>query len=112
MRPINEIYNDLYAVGVVNSQREMSLIMGKQPSWFSSSQTRKRKPTLDALTRGYVAISDIHRQAARAMEAADNDDDRDDHAAAMETTSVVAGEMWLEILRLSRRNDVAVWPAS
>lgn len=112
MRPMTELYEDLYAVGVVNSQREMSLIMGKQPSWFSSSLARQRKPTLDAMVRGYVAISDIYQEAARAMAMAHSDEDRDDQAAVMETTSSVAAEMWLEILRLSRNSDVAVWPTS
>jgi hypothetical protein len=112
MRPINEIYNDLYDVGVVNSQREMSLLMGKRPSWFSSSKTRKRHPTLDSLVCGYVAISDIHRQAMDAMKAAQDDEEMEDIAACLETISRVTAEIWVEISTMAKKRSVAVWPAS
>lgn len=112
MRPITEIYEDLRQLGVVTSQRQMSTLMGKTPSWFSSSQTRKRKPTLDALTCGYVAISDIYRRTAARMKTTTDDEELGEISRHMGILSKVGGEIWLEIQSIIRSRHVAVRPTS
>jgi hypothetical protein len=47
---LRQIYNSLHAAGLVGSQRQFSREwLQKQPSYFSSSESRSREPSLEVL---------------------------------------------------------------
>ena len=104
MRSLGELYGECKEMGVISSQKAFSLLWGKQPSWFSSTQSRRRIPTTEALVTFYIRLEKV--ATATRMELEDTADEEEAEALAdgLQEIECIRAELWSEIILRSQRD--------
>lgn len=71
MSSLQELYQHMLKLNVVDSQREFSALWGKGDSWYSTSVARNRPPGLDALVRFHFSLNELEQSSRDAAQHSD-----------------------------------------
>lgn len=102
MRSLGELYDECKEMGVVSSQKAFSRLLGKQPSWYSSTQSRRRVPTTESLVTFYVRLGKISDATKAELDATDDTVDAEALTEGLSEVFMMRSEIWAEIV--SRTN--------
>jgi len=102
MRSLSEFYDECRDLGVVTSQKAFSRLWGKQPSWFSSTQARRRVPTTESLVTFVLRLDKIAKATQEELQTANDMEEREALANGLVEVSKMRAEIWAEIV--SRAN--------
>ena len=108
MSSLQELYQTMVKLNVVDSQREFSTLWGKGESWYSTSVARKRAPGLDALIRFHFSLKDLE-QASRDAAQQSDDTMAQKYMKGAERVAEISALIWSEIAEIAC-TDVADRP--
>ncbi|OEJ64573.1 DUF6626 family protein [Magnetovibrio blakemorei] len=100
MITLTEIYEELFELGVVDTQSEFSEFCGRKPSWYSSTIARGRHPNIDVLYRLTWALHDTYLASIQAMEETSNNDEHKAFEAGVDVLEAIMGRVQDEMDRL------------
>lgn len=109
MASLQKLYQRLWDLSAVDSQREFSHLWGKGDSWFSTSVARHRPPGLDALVRFHIALKEMEQQSREAGRKEADKELAASYIAGADETAEINAEIWQEIEAIARVK-VAVRP--
>jgi hypothetical protein len=98
MRSLGEFYNECRELGVTSSQKAFSRLWGKQPSWFSSTQARKRAPTTESLVTFLIRLDKIANATQAEIQMTTDMDEREALSEGLVEVSTMRAEIWEEIV--------------
>lgn len=102
MRNLGQLYDECRDLGVINSQKAFSVLCGKQPSWFSSTQARRRVPSTESLVTLFVRLGKVEEATEIELSETDTVEERDALAEGLVEVRKMRAEVWAEIV--SRAN--------
>lgn len=108
MSLLQELYQHMLKLNVVDSQREFSALWGKGDSWYSTSVARNRPPGLDALVRFHFSLKDLEQATRDALEQAD-EAMAQKYLKGAERVAEISALIWSEIAEIAC-TDVADRP--
>ena len=82
MRPLNDLFEECFALGLTTSQRDFGRrLWNRSENWFSSTVSRERRLSTESLLRFYFSLASMRLNGP-------------DHADALDR---LRSEIWQEI---------------
>lgn len=95
---LSQLYDECRDLGVINSQKAFSVLCGKQPSWFSSTQARRRVPSTESLVTLFVRLGKVEEATKTELSETDIVEERDALAEGLVEVRKMLAEVWAEIV--------------
>lgn len=99
---LSQLYDECRDLGVINSQKAFSVLCGKQPSWFSSTQARRRVPSTESLVTLFVRLGKVEEATQEELLETGIKEECDALAEGLVEVRKMRAEVWAEIV--SRAN--------
>jgi hypothetical protein len=105
MIDISEIYGELYDLGVVASGRNFGQFMNKGESYFSSSISRNRQPSTEALLALVANITPVIEATEKTAENCEDAEEAEDYMEGAASLHKIYADVWGEIWRRVNREE-------
>lgn len=103
MLDLRQLTEALQELGTAGSQRDVSALAGRKPSWLSSTIAHQRRPSTGSLVALLFNLKEIISETIKASEESAYQEDRDGYLAGAEDLQVWVQKLEAELRR--RIND-------
>jgi hypothetical protein len=97
MRSIRKIYDEFNALGIVSTGKEFGLVLGKSPSYLSSSVARSRRPSTEVLLGLILKIEEIIEATQEEMIRCEDKNQAKEYRDGISSLTQLENESWSEI---------------